>query len=135
MVDEPEHRRETPKWRTLSLLAAFALLVPQMWDRSAASQRIPPPLDWKLTIGGSTGTVLSANDIIAMIVAPAAMIGVVVFLGSTRLGTAIRGSAERSERALMLGIPVAWLSTPSTARDARRMTSCRSPPAWRSAFR
>jgi branched-chain amino acid transport system permease protein len=93
------------------LLAAFALLVPQMWDRSAASQRIPPPLDWKLTIGGATGTVLSANDIIAMIVAPAAMIGVVVFLGSTRLGTAIRGSAERSERALMLGIPVAWLST------------------------
>jgi hypothetical protein len=27
MVDEPEHRRETPKWRTLSLLAAFALLI------------------------------------------------------------------------------------------------------------
>ena len=93
------------------LLAVCALLIPRMWDRNAASQRIPPPLDWKLTIGGSTGTVLSANDIIAMIVAPAAMIGVVVFLGTTRLGTAIRGSAERSERALMLGIPVAWLST------------------------
>jgi branched-chain amino acid transport system permease protein len=42
---------------------------------------------------------------------PAAMIAVAVFLGTTRLGTAIRGSAERSERALMLGIPVAWLST------------------------
>jgi branched-chain amino acid transport system permease protein len=82
-----------------------------MWDRSAASQRIPPPLDWKLTIGGSTGTVLSANDLIAMVVAPAAMVAVVVFLGSTRIGTAIRGSAERSERALMLGIPDAWLST------------------------
>ncbi len=93
------------------LLAVCALLIPRMWDRNAASQRIPPPLDWKLTIGGSTGTVLSANDLIAMIVAPAAMIGVVVFLGTTRLGTAIRGSAERSERALMLGIPVAWLST------------------------
>lgn len=93
------------------LLAAFALLVPRMWDRNAASQRIPPPLDWKLTIGGSTGTVLSANDLIAMIVAPAAMIAVAVFLGGTRLGTALRGSAERSDRALMLGIPVAWLST------------------------
>ena len=93
------------------LLAAFALLVPRMWDRSAASQRIPPPLDWKVTIGGATGTVLSANDLIAMIVAPAAMIAVAVFLGATRLGTAIRGSAERSERALMLGVPVAWLST------------------------
>ena len=93
------------------LLAAFALLVPRMWDRSAASQRIPPPLDWKLTIGGATGTVLSANDLIAMIVAPAAMIAVAVFLGATRIGTAVRGSAERSERALMLGVPVAWLST------------------------
>ena len=90
------------------LLAVLALLIPQMWDQSAASQRIPPPLDWKVTIGTF---ILSANDLIALIVAPLAMIGVAVFLGATRLGTAIRGSAERSERALMLGIPVAWLST------------------------
>ncbi len=90
------------------LLAAFALLVPRMWDQSAASQRIPPPVDWKVTVGSF---ILSANDLIALIVAPIAMIGVALFLGSTRIGTAIRGSAERSERALMLGIPVAWLST------------------------
>ena len=90
------------------LLAAFALLVPRMWGQSAASQRIPPPLDWKVTVGTF---ILSANDLIALIIAPLAMIGVAVFLGSTRIGTAIRGSAERSERALMLGIPVAWLST------------------------
>jgi branched-chain amino acid transport system permease protein len=90
------------------LLVVLALLVPRMWDQSAASQRIPPPVDWKVTIGTF---ILSANDLIALIVAPLAMIGVAVFLGTTRLGTAIRGSAERSERALMLGIPVAWLST------------------------
>ena len=90
------------------LLAVLALLVPRMWDQSAASQRIPPPLDWKVTIGTF---ILSANDLIAMIVAPLAMVAVAVFLSATRLGTAIRGSAERSERALMLGIPVAWLST------------------------
>ena len=90
------------------LLAVLALLVPRMWGESAASQRIPPPFDWKLTIGTF---ILSANDLIALIVAPLAMIAVAVFLGATRLGTAIRGSAERSERALMLGIPVAWLST------------------------
>ncbi len=93
------------------LLAVLALLVPRMWGKSAASQRIDPPVDWKLTIGGSSGFVLSANDLIVLIVAPLAMIGVAWFLGATRLGTAIRGSAERSERALMLGIPVAWLST------------------------
>ncbi len=90
------------------LLAVLALLIPQMWGESAASQRIPPPVDWKLTIGTF---ILSANDLIALIVAPLAMIAVALFLGNTRLGTAIRGSAERSERALMLGIPVAWLST------------------------
>ncbi|HSP27404.1 MAG TPA: ABC transporter permease, partial [Ilumatobacteraceae bacterium] len=90
------------------LLAVLALLVPRMWDQSAASPRIPPPVDWKLTIGTF---ILSANDLIAMIVAPLAMVAVAIFLGATRLGTAIRGSAERSERALMLGIPVAWLST------------------------
>jgi branched-chain amino acid transport system permease protein len=90
------------------LLGVLALLIPQMWDESAASQRIPPPVDWKVTVGTF---ILSANDIIALIVAPLAMAAVAVFLGSTRLGTAIRGSAERSERALMLGIPVAWLST------------------------
>ena len=90
------------------LLAVLALLVPQMWDQSAASQRIPPPLDWKLTIGTF---ILSANDLIALIIAPLAMLGVALFLGATRLGTAIRGAAERSDRALMLGIPVAWLST------------------------
>ncbi len=90
------------------LLVVLALLVPRMWDQSAASQRIPPPVDWKVTIGTF---ILSANDLIALIVAPLAMLGVALFLGATRLGTAIRGSAERSERALMLGIPVAWLST------------------------
>jgi branched-chain amino acid transport system permease protein len=90
------------------LLAVCALLLPQLWDKSAASQRIPPPVDWKVTIGTF---ILSANDLIALIVAPLAMVAVAVFLGSTRLGTAVRASAERSERALMLGIPVAWLST------------------------
>jgi branched-chain amino acid transport system permease protein len=90
------------------LLAVLALLVPRMWDRNAASQRIPDPVDWKLTVGTF---ILSANDLIALVVAPLAMVAVALFLGTTRLGTAVRGSAERSERALMLGIPVAWLST------------------------
>jgi branched-chain amino acid transport system permease protein len=90
------------------LLAVLALLIPKMWGQSAASQRIPPPLDWKLTVGTF---ILSANDLIAIIVAPAAMVGVAIFLNRTRIGTAIRGSAERSDRALMLGIPVSWLST------------------------
>ena len=90
------------------LLAVLALLVPRMWGETAASQRIPPPFDWKLTVGTF---ILTANDLIALIVAPIAMVAVALFLGRTRLGTAVRGAAEQSERAQMLGIPVAWLST------------------------
>jgi branched-chain amino acid transport system permease protein len=90
------------------LLAVLALLVPRMWGENAASQRIPPPFDWKLTIGTF---ILNANDLIALILAPVAMVAVALFLGKTRLGTAVRGAAEQSERAQMLGIPVAWLST------------------------
>ena len=90
------------------LLAVLALLVPRIWGESATSQRIPPPFDWKLTIGTF---ILNANDLIALIVAPIAMVAVALFLGKTRLGTAVRGAAEQSERAQMLGIPVAWLST------------------------
>ena len=90
------------------LLAVLALLVPRIWGENATSQRIPPPFDWKLTIGTF---ILNANDLIALILAPIAMVAVALFLGKTRLGTAVRGAAEQSERAQMLGIPVAWLST------------------------
>ncbi len=90
------------------LLAVLAILVPRMWGENAASQRIPPPFDLTVTVGTF---VLSANDLIALVVAPLAMVGVALFLGRTRIGTAIRGAAERSERAAMLGIPVSWLST------------------------
>ncbi|MBM3800245.1 MAG: ABC transporter permease [Actinobacteria bacterium] len=90
------------------LLAVFAILIPRMWDENAASQRIPPPFDWKLTIGSF---ILNANDFIAMIVAPLAMLVVVLFLTRTRVGTAVRAAAERSERASLLGIPVGGLST------------------------
>lgn len=90
------------------LLAVLALLVPQMWDENAASQRIPPPVDWKVTVGTF---ILSANDLIALVVAPLAMLAVALFLGRTRIGTAVRAAAERSDRAAMLGVPVSWLST------------------------
>jgi len=71
--------------------------VPRIWGENATSQRIPPPFDWKLTIGTF---ILNANDLIALILAPIAMVAVALFLGKTRLGTAVRGAAEQSERAV-----------------------------------
>lgn len=90
------------------LLAVLALQIPKLWDEAAASQRIPAPFDAKWTIGSF---ILNANDFMAVIVAPLAMILVGLFLSRTRLGAAVRASAERSERASLLGIPVGWLST------------------------
>ena len=90
------------------LLVALGILVPRWWGKNLASQRITAPFDWKLTIGSF---ILNANDLIALIVAPLSIAFVAWFLNRSRLGTAIRASAERGDRAAMLGIPVARLNT------------------------
>jgi branched-chain amino acid transport system permease protein len=90
------------------LMVFLGILVPRLWDENLASQRIRPPLDWKLTIGA---VILNANYLIALVVAPVAMLGVAWFLSRSRLGLAVRASAERTERATMLGIPVARINT------------------------
>ena len=101
------------------LLLVLSILVPRWWGKNLASQRIPSPVDWKLTLSvswppwraDSSKFILGGNDIIAMIVAPLALLFVGWFLNRSRLGTAIRASAERSDRAAMLGIPVSRLNT------------------------
>lgn len=90
------------------LMVLLSILVPRWWGRNLVSERITPPLDWKLTIGTF---ILNANDMIAMVVAPLSMLAVAWFLTRSRLGLAVRASAERSDRASMLGIPVARINT------------------------
>ena len=90
------------------LLVVIGILIPRWWGRNLASERIAPPVDWKLTIGS---VVLNANHLIALIVAPVVMMAVAWFLARSRYGVAIRASAERGDRAAMLGIPVARLNT------------------------
>ena len=101
------------------LLLVLSVLVPRWWGRNLGSERIASPVDWKLTLStswppwraDSSKFILGGNDIIAMIVAPLALLFVGWFLNRSRLGTAIRASAERSDRAAMLGIPVSRLNT------------------------
>ena len=90
------------------LLAVGALLMPRWWGQRPTSQRIPAPFDTTVTIGTF---VLGANDLLALVAAPLAMAAVAIFLERTRVGVAIRATAERSDRAAMLGIPVSWLAT------------------------
>lgn len=85
------------------LLAAAALLLPDLWGDRPVATRIAPPVGWSLSVDP---IVLSANDLIALVVAPVAMVLLAAFLMRTRAGMAIRASAERSDRAATLGIPV-----------------------------
>jgi branched-chain amino acid transport system permease protein len=90
------------------LLSVLALLMPSWWGQRPTSQRIPAPFDAKVTIGSF---VLGTNDLIALVAAPLAMVAVALFLERTRTGIAIRATAERSDRAAMLGVPVGRLAT------------------------
>jgi len=51
------------------------------------------------------------GDLFIAVVAPAALIGLAVLLRRSRLGRAIRASAESSDRALLMGIPVRRINT------------------------
>src|SRR5262249_16561270 len=90
------------------LLAALSILLPRWWGKNAASERLPQAFGFKCDIRPVR---LLSNDFVALAIAPIAMGLVALFLNKTRTGTAVRASAERSDRANMLGIPVARLST------------------------
>ncbi|WCO65299.1 ABC transporter permease [Iamia majanohamensis] len=91
------------------LLAAAALLMPRLWtDDRLLAPRIEAPFSASFTI---SGIVFGANDIIAMVVVPVAIVALAWFLQRTRLGVAIRASATSADRAELLGIPVLRLQT------------------------
>ncbi len=101
------------------LLVVLGILIPRWWGKNLASERLPPPFHWKFTPTwqlhfwrAQPGSyILNANHLIAMVLAPLSIVFVAWFLNRSRLGVAIRASAERSDRAAMLGIPVARLNT------------------------
>jgi branched-chain amino acid transport system permease protein len=92
------------------LLAASALLMPQLWGSTfpLLGKRLDPPFDLELSIGT---VVFNANDVIALVVAPIALIALAVFLRSSSVGVAIRASADSADRASLLGVPVKRLQT------------------------
>ncbi len=101
------------------LLVVLGILIPRWWGENLASQRLEPPVDWKFTPTwqwkfwqAQPGSyILNANHLIALVVGPMAIAFVAWFLNRSRLGIAIRASAERTDRAAMLGIPVSRLNT------------------------
>jgi branched-chain amino acid transport system permease protein len=95
------------------LLIVGALLLPRLWSdewekKLLVSLSLPQPFDASFTLGSQ---IFRGADILAMVVAPLVLVGLVLFLRGTDVGVALRASAERSDRAALLGIPVRRLQT------------------------
>ncbi|MEY2570556.1 MAG: hypothetical protein QOE63_906, partial [Acidimicrobiaceae bacterium] len=95
------------------LLAGGAILLPKLWGSDPLlAPRIDAPFDFDFTVGhGSSGVIFHANDLIALIVTPIAVIVVALLLRSSGIGIAVRASADDADRASLLGVPVKRLQT------------------------
>ena len=90
------------------LLLLGALALPLLWDEKARPVRLDPPFDLTFTLDP---LVFTASEIIAIVVAPLAMLAVAGVLRYTTLGVAMRASADNVDRAALLGIPVKGIQT------------------------
>lgn len=90
------------------LLVAFSILLPRLWDTRLLANRIDAPFDFSWEV---SPLIFSANDVIALVVAPVVIFALAFFLRYTTAGMAIRASAENADRASLLGIPVKRLHT------------------------
>ncbi|MGH2687103.1 MAG: ABC transporter permease subunit, partial [Actinomycetota bacterium] len=91
------------------VLAGFALFMPRWFGfRTTGAPRLDPPFDINRRIGG---VVFDDNDFMVFIAVPLLLGGLAWFLRATKVGVAIRGVAERADRASTLGIPVKRIQT------------------------
>jgi branched-chain amino acid transport system permease protein len=90
------------------LLIGGSLLLPRAFGDKSFAPRIDPPFSATWEFGG---TIFNGNDIVTMAVVPVAFVLLALFLQRSTVGIAIVGAAERSDRALTLGIPVKRLQT------------------------
>jgi branched-chain amino acid transport system permease protein len=90
------------------LLSLGAVFIPLIWGEQPASNKIHFPLTFQFTIAP---IVFSADYLVALVVAPLALLAVAMLLRFTSIGIAVRASAESAELAGLLGVPVKRLQT------------------------
>jgi ABC-type branched-subunit amino acid transport system ATPase component/ABC-type branched-subunit amino acid transport system permease subunit len=95
---------------TIGLAQFFAvgsLLVPRLWGHLQLANRDAEGLGvpWRVSFSIGT-TVFGGDEIVAVLVAVACLVGVTLALRRSDIGIAVRAAAERSDRASMLGVPV-----------------------------
>jgi branched-chain amino acid transport system permease protein len=91
------------------LLIVCGILLPRLWgEQIFAGETLPDPFTASVQIGSQT---FGGSELTAMVVAPLLMLALAAFLRGTDIGVAVRASAERSDRAALLGIPVRRIQT------------------------
>jgi branched-chain amino acid transport system permease protein len=91
------------------LLFVCAALLPRWWGKPVFLQeRIPEPFDIDFEIGNQT---FGGAETLTLVLAPLVLAVLAYVLTRTDLGLAVRASAERSDRAALLGVPVRRLQT------------------------
>jgi branched-chain amino acid transport system permease protein len=91
------------------LLVVGTLQLPRLWGKQVfLDQALPQPFGATFNVGS---TQFHGADIVAMVAAPLLLLALTAFLRGTDIGVAVRASAERSDRAAGLGIPVRRLQT------------------------
>lgn len=90
------------------LLAVGSLAIPLLWGKDPISQEGVAPFDFTFEVAP---IVFRANHLLALLIAPVALVAIAIFLRRTNVGIAVRAAAERSDRASLLGVPVKRLQT------------------------
>ena len=95
---------------TIGLLQLFVVLqffIPRLFDFDVQPQ---PPVPFDFTFEWDF-VVFRSGHLLILIVVPVVMAGLAAFFRFTRIGVAVRASAESADRAALLGIPVKRIQT------------------------
>ncbi len=90
------------------ILAGVAFALPRAFGLTTPPQDFPSPFTFEFSIGQ---TVFHANEVVAMLVVPVVIVLLGAFFRYTRIGIAVRASAENADRAALLGVPVKRIQT------------------------
>ncbi len=90
------------------LLTALALFMPSWFGDLTVAPRLDPPFTMHLSL---PGVIFNGADLTTAFVVPVCFLALALFMQRSSFGTAIRGAAERGDRAATLGVPVMRLNT------------------------
>ncbi|MEY2426507.1 MAG: branched-chain amino acid transport system permease protein livM [Actinomycetota bacterium] len=90
------------------ILAGVATVLPRAFGLTTPPQDFPSPFSFTFRIGE---TIFRGNEVLAMVVVPIVIVALTAFFRFTRIGIAVRASAENADRAALLGVPVARIQT------------------------